>query len=311
LFTVQPDPRFTRKPPVYCVAAPFQHADNYSAVPSGQQLVPDPGLTKRDIAITHPLRCPTVDTNSHQRQASVMHDPFGKQPVDVLEKTPLLLVEGLSKLYQSASHQQQVLTTLDLTIHSGEIVALIGASGSGKTTLLNLISGIDTPDGGRVLIDGLDLHAQGEPQRTQCRRSQMGFVFQFFNLIPTLTVAENIALPLELNGASTAQQRQPVADLLRQIGLPHTADRYPDTLSGGEQQRVAIARALAHRPRLLLADEPTGNLDEDTGNDIMTMLVELVREQDTALLLVTHSSRVAEQADRVLQLSQGRLLQVQ
>ena len=239
-----------------------------------------------------------------------MHETSGIQPVDTDADKPLLLVEGLRKFYQSASHQQQVLANLDLAIGSGEIVALIGASGSGKTTLLNLISGIDTPDDGRVLIDGLDLHAQGEPQRTQHRRNHMGFVFQFFNLIPTLTVAENIALPLELNGASAAQQRQPVTDLLQQIGLPHTADRYPDTLSGGEQQRVAIARALAHRPRLLLADEPTGNLDEDTGRDIMTMLVELVREQSTALLLVTHSSRVAEQADRVLHLSQGRLSQV-
>jgi len=239
-----------------------------------------------------------------------MNNPSGMPPVGADEKAPLLLVAELSKFYQSASHQQPVLTNLDLTIGSGEIVALIGASGSGKTTLLNLISGIDSPDGGRVLIDGLDLHAQGEPQRTQQRRSQMGFVFQFFNLIPTLTVAENIALPLELNGASATHQRGLVAELLQQIGLPHTAERYPDTLSGGEQQRVAIARALAHRPRLLLADEPTGNLDEDTGKDIMTMLVELVREQDTALLLVTHSSRVAEQADRVLHLSQGRLLQV-
>jgi putative ABC transport system ATP-binding protein len=239
-----------------------------------------------------------------------MHKASGIPPVGADEEKSLLLVAGLSKFYQSASHLQPVLTNLDLTIGSGEIVALIGASGSGKTTLLNLISGIDTPDGGRVLIDGLDLHAQGEPQRTQQRRSQMGFVFQFFNLIPTLTVAENIALPLELNGASAVRQQGFVADLLQQIGLPHTADRYPDTLSGGEQQRVAIARALAHRPRLLLADEPTGNLDEDTGKDIMTMLVGLVREQGTALLLVTHSSRVAEQADRILHLSQGRLLQV-
>ena len=237
-----------------------------------------------------------------------MNNPSGMPPVGADEKAPLLLVAELSKFYQSASHQQPVLTNLDLTIGSGEIVALIGASGSGKTTLLNLISGIDSPDGGRVLIDGLDLHAQGEPQRTQQRRSQMGFVFQFFNLIPTLTVAENIALPLELVGASRQRQQQTVQELLQAIGLGHTAERYPDTLSGGEQQRVAMARALAHRPRLLLADEPTGNLDEETGDGIMKMLLRLAREQSTALLIVTHSQQVAARADRVLRLQRGSLI---
>ena len=219
-------------------------------------------------------------------------------------------MRGLLKSYPSAGYRQEVFTRLDLHIRKGEIVALLGASGSGKTTLLNLISGIDTPDGGRVLIDGVDLHAEGEPERTLIRRRHMGFVFQFFNLIPTLTVAENIALPLELNGVSSRQQAASASALLRQVGLFHAAQRYPETLSGGEQQRVAIARALAHSPRLLLADEPTGNLDEQTGDDVMAMLVGLVREQETALLLVTHSTRVAAQADRVLRLSQGRLVRV-
>ncbi|MEE4660796.1 MAG: ABC transporter ATP-binding protein [Halieaceae bacterium] len=218
---------------------------------------------------------------------------------------------GLRKDYRSAGRNQEVFSRLDMHLCRGEVVALLGASGSGKTTLLNLISGIDTPDAGRVLIEGADLHALGEPTRTLLRRRLLGFVFQFFNLIPTLTVAENIALPLELNGASAAQQQATSAQLLQQIGLSHTAPCYPDTLSGGEQQRVAIARALAHRPRLLLADEPTGNLDEQTGDAIMAMLVDLVRAQQTAMLLVTHSARLAARADRVLRLSQGRLLQVE
>ena len=223
---------------------------------------------------------------------------------------PLLTVAGLSKDYPGAGRNQEVFSGLDMQLYRGEVVALLGVSGSGKTTLLNLISGMDTPAAGRVVIEGADLYAQGEPGRTLVRRRLMGFVFQFFNLIPTLTVAENIALPLELNGASAEQQQAASDQLLQQIGLPHTAQRYPETLSGGEQQRVAIARALAHRPCLLLADEPTGNLDEHTGDAIMTMLVDLVRAQQTAMLLVTHSSRVAARADRVLRLSQGRLEQV-
>lgn len=220
----------------------------------------------------------------------------------------MLHAHNLCKHYVDAGHRQVVFEDLELRLHPGEILALIGASGGGKTTLLNVLSGIDTPDRGEVLIDGRDLHAQGEPERTRIRREQMGFVFQFFNLIPTLSVAENIALPLELIGAPQRRQQMTVEELLQAIGLGHTAGRYPDTLSGGEQQRVAIARALAHRPRLLLADEPTGNLDEETGDEIMGMLLRLAREQSTALLIVTHSQPVAARADRVLRLHRGSLI---
>jgi len=220
----------------------------------------------------------------------------------------MLQANKLCKHYVDAGHRQVVFEDLELSLHPGEILALVGASGSGKTTLLNVLSGIDTPDRGQVLIDGRDLHARGEPERTRIRREHMGFVFQFFNLIPTLTVAENIALPLELVGASRQRQQQTVQELLQAIGLGHTAERYPDTLSGGEQQRVAMARALAHRPRLLLADEPTGNLDEETGDGIMKMLLRLAREQSTALLIVTHSQQVAARADRVLRLQRGSLI---
>jgi len=222
----------------------------------------------------------------------------------------MLAAHDLGKHYFEAGYRQQVFEGLELELKAGEILALIGASGSGKTTLLNVLSGIDTPDHGKVLVDGRNLHAQGEPERTRLRRELMGFVFQFFNLIPTLTVAENIALPLELTGASRQQQGRTSQELLQAIGLQHTAARYPDTLSGGEQQRVAIARALAHRPRLLLADEPTGNLDEETGDDIMAILIRLAREQSTALLIVTHSQRVAARADRVMRLSRGHLIDV-
>lgn len=221
----------------------------------------------------------------------------------------MLSVTELCKGYQSGSHHQTIFEGLDLHLDKGEIVALLGASGSGKTTLLNLLSGIDTPDKGRVLINGVDIHAQGEPARTLLRRQQLGFVFQFFNLIPTLTVAENVALPMELIGADEAAMQQRVSYLLHRVGLAQMQDRYPDTLSGGEQQRTAVARALSHRPQILLADEPTGNLDEETGQRVISLLADLVRDQASTMLIVTHSRAVAAAADRVLQLHQCKLIE--
>jgi putative ABC transport system ATP-binding protein len=222
----------------------------------------------------------------------------------------MVSVENLSRIYHSGRSSQVVFDGLSFAVEQGEIVALLGASGSGKTTLLNLVSGIDTPDNGRVLLDGVDVHAQAEPARTLLRRRQIGFVFQFFNLIPTLKVGENVALPLELLGTSDSEAQRRADELLTAVGLDGLASRYPETLSGGEQQRAAIARALAHRPALLLADEPTGNLDEDTGERIIQLLNDLARQQGTTLLLVTHSMRVAEAADRVLRLSHGQVAPV-
>ncbi len=219
----------------------------------------------------------------------------------------MLTVENLAKLYWTGSTRQVVFDELTFSVAKGETVALLGASGSGKTTLLNLISGIDSPDSGKVLLDGVDVHALAEPERTLLRRRRIGFVFQFFNLIPTLKVGENVALPLELLGEDEAAAQQRAAELLEDVGLGGLAQRYPETLSGGEQQRAAIARALAHRPALLLADEPTGNLDEDTGGRIIALLTDLARQQGTTLLLVTHSTPVAQAADRVLRLSHGRV----
>jgi putative ABC transport system ATP-binding protein len=219
----------------------------------------------------------------------------------------MLVVDNLAKVYGSGSARQVVFARLTFSVGKGETVALLGASGSGKTTLLNLISGIDSPDSGRVLLQGVDVHALAEPGRTLLRREHIGFVFQFFNLIQTLTVAENIALPLELLGDNqhTAQQR--AASLMESVGLGGLQQRFPETLSGGEQQRAAIARALVHRPALLLADEPTGNLDEDSAGRIIELLTRLARQQGTTMLLVTHSTAVAQAADRVLRLHHGQI----
>jgi putative ABC transport system ATP-binding protein len=219
----------------------------------------------------------------------------------------MLKVTGLAKHYGQLPQRQTLFEDLALTVDSGEVVALLGASGSGKTSLLNLVSGIDEPDGGQVWVDGEDIHALVEPERTLFRRRNIGFVFQFFNLIPTLTVGENVALPLDLLGIPSADIHRRVDSLLQQVGLEGKAPRYPETLSGGEQQRTAVARALIHRPRLLLADEPTGNLDQATGDAVIALLGQLARDQGTSLLVVTHSDRVAAVADRILRLDQGLL----
>jgi putative ABC transport system ATP-binding protein len=219
----------------------------------------------------------------------------------------LLAVTQLTKTYRSGNRLQTVFDHLDFQVQRGEVAALLGASGSGKTTLLNLLSGIDSPDAGSVWIDAADIHALTEPERTLFRRRNIGFVFQFFNLIPTLTVGENVALPMELTGHGPRRARERTRELLEQVGLGGMAGRYPETLSGGEQQRTAVARALSHQPRLLLADEPTGNLDESTGGRVMALLTGLAREQGTTMVVVTHSRSVARAADRVWQLQHGRL----
>ncbi|MDT8388329.1 MAG: ABC transporter ATP-binding protein [Thiogranum sp.] len=218
----------------------------------------------------------------------------------------MIEVDNLTRVYSAGSTRQVVFEGLTFSVEKGETVALLGASGSGKTTLLNLISGIDSPDSGRVLLDGVDVHALMEPERTLLRRRSIGFVFQFFNLIPTLKVGENVALPLELLGENDRTAQHRAAELLEEVGLGGLQNRYPETLSGGEQQRAAIARALAHRPAVLLADEPTGNLDEDTGARIIDSLTRLSRQQGTTMLLVTHSNSVAQAADRVVELTHKR-----
>ncbi|MFP4080076.1 MAG: ABC transporter ATP-binding protein [Ectothiorhodospira sp.] len=219
----------------------------------------------------------------------------------------MIRIRGLRRAYEEGGHRRVVLDGIDALIQRGEIVALLGRSGSGKSTLLNLLAGIDRPDGGEIRVEGQRLDRMGERERTLFRRRRVGFVYQFFNLVPTLTVAENIALPLELNGLPSRERRSRVEDLLAQVELPGRGGAFPDALSGGEQQRVAIARAIAHAPALLLADEPTGNLDAETGERIIALLRDLVRRQGCTLVMVTHSREVAAAADRVWTLTEGHL----
>jgi putative ABC transport system ATP-binding protein len=219
-----------------------------------------------------------------------------------------VLLDGVSKVYEEGERRREVLRALSLAVEPGELVAFFGRSGSGKTTLLNLVAGIDRPTAGIVSVDDVVISALPERERTLYRRRRVGFVFQFFNLLPTLTVEENVLLPRELvggriKGTARAEARQ----LLEAVGLGGREDSFPDRLSGGEQQRVAIARALVHDPALVLADEPTGALDAETGRTVLDMLIGLARGRGKTVLLVTHSEEVAREADRVLLLEAGRL----
>jgi putative ABC transport system ATP-binding protein len=214
---------------------------------------------------------------------------------------------NLTRSYHEGEQLHTVLRALDATFVRGETLALRGRSGSGKSTLLNLISGIDAPDDGDVDIDGHVITAMSERDRTLFRRKHIGFVYQAFNLVPTLTVADNVQLVLELNAVKGAAAADRVSTLLDQVGLADRATSYPDLLSGGEQQRVAIARAMAHRPSLVLADEPTGNLDDKTADNVLKMLNQLVREVGGTLIIATHSAMIASSCDRVLELHDGRL----
>jgi len=216
-------------------------------------------------------------------------------------------LEGLSKAYTEGGQRRVVLNAVNLSVERGSLTAILGKSGSGKTTLLNLISGIDTADSGQVWVEGLELTQLSDQERTLFRREKIGFIFQFFNLIPTLTVWENLTLPLALNGLMNATGKARAEQLLAEVGLGGRQATYPDRLSGGEQQRVAIARALVHDPLLVLADEPTGNLDEDSGGQIMELLNRLTRANGKNLFLVTHSLEAAAYADRRLRMHEGHL----
>lgn len=199
-----------------------------------------------------------------------------------------------------------MLDGIDLSIAQGEVVAIVGASGSGKSTLLGLFAGLDRPSAGRLTVLGRDLSGLSEDQLALLRRDAIGFVFQSFQLLPNLTARENVLLPLELTRAQDAAAR--CDDLLQRVGLQARGHHYPSQLSGGEQQRVALARAFAPRPRILLADEPTGNLDADTGERVFSLMLSLREQARSTLLLVTHDPRVAERADRVLTMERGRLV---
>lgn len=218
-----------------------------------------------------------------------------------------LRLENLSKHYAEAGQQRAVLNQLNLHMGAGEFVALLGSSGCGKSTLLNLIAGIDQVDYGSIWIADTELSALDEQARTLWRRQHIGFVFQFFNLIPTLTVFENVRLPLQLNTMDTSEHQQRARQLLDQVGLAGREHSFPEQLSGGEQQRLALVRALIHSPSLLLADEPTGNLDSETGVTVLGILSELTRQMGTSVLMVTHSELAAQYAERVLIMENGHL----
>ena len=220
---------------------------------------------------------------------------------------PLLQLRNLCKVYQEGETARAVLTDVNATVMSGEFAVLLGPSGSGKSTLLNLISGIDVPSSGDVLIGSTNLTALSEKERTLFRRKNIGLVFQFFNLLPTLTVLENLLLPLDLNGVTGKAAKERAMELLDAVGLADRARSFPDRLSGGEQQRVAIARALVHDPSLILADEPTGNLDSDTGSHVMGLLEDLARQSGKTIIVVTHRAEAVSLADRVFLVRAGSL----
>lgn len=218
----------------------------------------------------------------------------------------MLIAQQVTREYRSGDQNLAVLKEVSFTVEQGDFVAIVGPSGSGKTTLLGLLAGLDTPTSGKVILDGHDLTAMSENDRARLRGEKVGFVFQTFQLIPTLTAQENIQVPLELQGNDSATDR--ARDLLERVGLEARGHHFPTQLSGGEQQRVALARAFANSPRILFADEPTGNLDATTGGRVFDLLVTLNRESGSTIILVTHDATLASRASRIIRLSDGRVV---
>jgi len=218
----------------------------------------------------------------------------------------ILKVSNLTRQYKSADKKLTVLDNVSFTIEKGESFAIVGPSGSGKTTLLGLCAGLDKASSGSIILNGVTLDNLDEDERAEVRSKYVGFVFQSFQLIPTLTAIENVMIPLELKGANNAQTI--AKDLLTRVGLGERADHYPSQLSGGEQQRVSIARAFSNNPQILFADEPTGNLDEATGQIVEELLFEMNREKGTTLILVTHDLELAAKTQKTIRLKGGRLV---
>ncbi|MEM7167549.1 MAG: ABC transporter ATP-binding protein [Planctomycetota bacterium] len=219
----------------------------------------------------------------------------------------VLALEGVSHAYEEAGSRHPILVDTSVEVRAGQFVVLLGRSGSGKSTLLHLLSGIDIPDAGTIRVRDQEITQLPESRRTEIRRDHIGLVFQSFNLVPTLTVLENVLLRPELKGVRGATER--AKQLLDDVGLATRADAFPDRLSGGEQQRVAIASALAHDPEIVLADEPTGNLDEETGDKVVRILDDLVRRENKTLVMATHSTEMIGVADRILRIEAGRLVE--
>jgi putative ABC transport system ATP-binding protein len=230
-----------------------------------------------------------------------------KLPRQESNSQAMIQVSGLTKTIATPTHQVEILKGVDLQIPRGQFAAIMGPSGSGKSTLLGLLAGLDTPTSGRIILDGEDITGLEEDDLALLRGRKIGFVFQSYHLIPTLTAEENVLLPLELSG-HTADGRDRARELLESVGLLDRRDHYPVQLSGGEQQRVALARAFVVRPPILLADEPTGNLDTTNGRMVLELLIALNRREGTTLVLVTHDPQISEQADRRITLRDGRVV---
>ncbi len=226
-----------------------------------------------------------------------------------IEQTPLIRVTNVHKSFLMGKEAVQALRGVTLEVLSGEIVCLMGPSGSGKTTLLNIIGGLEEPSRGHVLVDGENVVALSEDQLSEMRLTKMGFVFQSYNLLANFTARENIEVPLALAGLSRRERRRKVELLLESVGLADRAQHYPSELSGGQQQRVAIARALANDPPILIGDEITGDLDSETGFEVMEVVARLNREHGTTVIYVTHDPRMAKFAERVIQLRDGRIVE--
>ena len=223
--------------------------------------------------------------------------------------TPIVTLDGVTKTYTEADKDRVILDTVNAIFIEGEFAVLLGPSGSGKSTVLNLVSGVDEVDSGIISINNTAITGLSEPDLTLFRRQNIGIVFQFYNLIPTLTVLENVILPYELQGNSHQKARQKGIAVLGEVGLADRAETYPDRLSGGQQQRVAIARALVHEPAIILADEPTGNLDPKTGQTVLDLLIKTTREAGRTLIMATHSMEIVPHADRVFRIEGGQLVE--
>jgi putative ABC transport system ATP-binding protein len=224
-----------------------------------------------------------------------------------LEPPNVVQLENLEKSYRLGKITVLALRGISLTLHQGEFMVVMGPSGSGKTTLLNIIGTLDKPTSGRALIDGEDIARMNDGQLTKLRRHKIGFVFQFHNLIPVLSALENVQLPLLTSGVKHGPAEDRANELLDRVGLKDRTQHLPDELSGGEQQRVAIARALANHPRIVLADEPTGDLDSQTGSEVVKIMYSLTKQEQTAVVVVTHDPIIAEKADRLVEMRDGRI----
>ncbi len=235
-----------------------------------------------------------------------MYDETRKIKIDSSSSHSTLLIEGLTKTFLSGQKEIKVLDQINLSVQAGESLAIIGPSGSGKSTLLGLIAGLDDPSSGRVVVEGNDLSMMDEERLTAFRGRRMGYIFQSYRLISTLTAIENVEVPLALCGDRQAMEKAEA--WLTKVGLRERATHFPEKLSGGEQQRVALARVLAPQPSLILADEPTGNLDTQTGQEMTAMLFSLVRQIKSTLILVTHEEKLAQQTERVVELKDGKIL---